>query len=195
MVLRKSSALCWLCPRRCNRGFTLIELVVVIIIMAVLSAIAVPSYTRLHARAKFDGGVQEVISLFRWAREMAVESGFETTVRFDQQSATFIATVQQMEPLMDAPTAVLEQQEREEQPITPPRIYEIGEDLAVADFQSYRESSTLESRQSFEDTLVRFLHDGSCDGARFVLVSSEGHRAIVEIAAPTGKPSIIEETE
>ena len=162
--------------------------------MAILSAVAVPSYTRLHARAQFDGSVQEVISLFRWARENAVETGLETSVRFDQQAATFIALTQSPEVITDAPTAVMEQQEQQEQSAIPPRVYELGEDIAVADFQSYRETLGNTSADSAGTATVRFRHDGSSDGARFLLYSSGGYRAMIEVGAATGKASLIEET-
>src|SRR5687767_13530923 len=87
-----------------RHGFTLIELVVVIIIMAVLSAVAVPSYTKLRDRSKFDGSVQDVITLYRWARDAAVESGLETTVRFDPSTATFVGIAEQPHILSDMPT-------------------------------------------------------------------------------------------
>jgi prepilin-type N-terminal cleavage/methylation domain-containing protein len=179
-----------------RRGFTLIELIVVIIIMAVLSAVAVPSYTRLRDRSKFDGSVQQIISLYRWAREAAVESGLETTVSFDQQTGSFIAVSEQPEVIADMPTTMLEQREQEQQHAAlPPRIYDLEEDLAVMDFQSYRPEDTFASNSGEAATTVRFRHDGSCDGGRLILVSASGYRAVIEIAAATGKPSIIEEME
>jgi hypothetical protein len=96
---------------------------------------------------------------------------------------------------MDAPTVLIEQQEEQEQALIPPRLYEIGQDIAVAEFQSYRDAASLNTTDSAARSTVRFRHDGSCDGARFLLVSSSGHRAMVEIAAATGKPSIVEELE
>ena len=195
-AFRRSHRLCSAAGRRTPlHAFTLIELIVVIIIMAVLSAVAVPSYTRLYARAKFDGSVQEVVSIFRWARETAVETGLDTTVRFDPQAAIFIASAQHPEPTTDAPTVVVEQQEEQTSQAFVPRTYEIGEDIAVSDFQSYRQSLGAASTDSAEASTVRYRHDGSCDGARFLLSSSGGHRAMLEIAAATGKPSIIEEQE
>jgi type II secretion system protein H len=179
-----------------RRGFTLIELIVVIIIMAVLSAVAVPSYMKLYARSKFDGSVQEIMSVCRWARDMAVETGLETIVRFDPQTETFIAAANQPEVLADMPTVMLEQREQQEQNAAPPpRIHALSEDLSIVDFQSYRPELSFASGSAESATVIRFRHDGSCDGGRFAIASDSGYRAIVEIAAATGKPSLIEDLQ
>ena len=119
----------------------------------------------------------------------------ETTVRFDPQAAALIATTQPPEMVADLPTALLEQQERQEQQVArPPQVFELGDDLAIVDFRTYRETESLSANDS-EGQTIRFRHDGSCDGGRFYLVSSKGHRAAIEIAAATGKPSVVEEME
>ena len=186
----------WSVVRRRSSGFTLIELVVVIIIMSVLSAIAVPSYSRLRDRSRFDGSVQDVITLYRWARDSAVESGLETTVRFDTQTATFMGITEQPQVLADMPTVMIEQQEQQGQQIArPPRVHTLGDDLAVVDFQTYRPEDTFASTGAEAASTIRFRPDGSCDGGRFRLIAASGYRAQIEIAAATGKPSIIEEFE
>ncbi len=185
----------WKVGRR-SSGFTLIELVVVIIIMAVLSAVAVPSYSRLRERSRFDRSVQDVITLYRWARDAAVESGLETTVRFDAQTATFMGSAEQPQVLADMPTVMIEQQEQQGQQIPrPPRVHELGDDLAVVDFQTYRPEDTVASTGAEAASTIRYRPDGSCDGGRFRLIAASGYRALIEIAAATGKPSIIEEFE
>src|SRR5687767_14141264 len=107
--------------------------------MAVLSAVVVPSYTRLLDRSRFDGSVQDVITLYRWARDAAVESGLETTVRFDPQMDTFIAIAEQPHLMTDMPTVMVEQQEEHGQQQAPaPRVHRLGEYLSVKEFQTYR---------------------------------------------------------
>lgn len=45
---------------RCNRGFTLIELMIVIAIIAILAAIAIAAYQDYVARSQVSGGLAEI---------------------------------------------------------------------------------------------------------------------------------------
>ena len=63
-----------------NKGFTLVELVVVIVLLGVLAAFAIPQFfnlTEYRERAAYD----EVAEALRYARQLAVASGCEVRVR------------------------------------------------------------------------------------------------------------------
>src|SRR4051794_29344581 len=70
-------------PARRRAGFTLIEMVVMIMIIAILSSVAVPAYHRFRARTQFEATVQKTVSLLAWARAAAIESNADAVVRYD----------------------------------------------------------------------------------------------------------------
>lgn len=66
-----------------KRGFTLIELIIIISIMAILMAIAVPATRSWRDSARNKEVAREVLSLLRHARSQAVTDSQEQTVNID----------------------------------------------------------------------------------------------------------------
>jgi type II secretory pathway pseudopilin PulG len=66
-----------------RRGFTLVGVVVVPLILAVVAAAAVPALVRPRDEADIDAAAQRIELLFRLARDSAVRAGVAVTVTFD----------------------------------------------------------------------------------------------------------------
>ncbi len=56
-----------------KRGFTLLDLIMVILIIGVLGAIVVPQYFSLTNEAKLDGAAAELVSALQYAGNLAVQ--------------------------------------------------------------------------------------------------------------------------
>lgn len=63
-----------------SKGFTLIELMVSIAIIALLSAIALPNMSNFLAKMRVDNEISEMQRLLLTARNMAINTGKNTTV-------------------------------------------------------------------------------------------------------------------
>jgi len=72
-----------------TRGFTLVELILVMMLLAVVTAIAVPSLSRSLRQRNLDGEAARLLALSEYARDEAVSQGVPMTVWIDPNAQRF----------------------------------------------------------------------------------------------------------
>lgn len=72
---------------RRQKGFTLIELMIVIVVMAILAAIAVPSYREYQAQSRHKGAVRQIASDLMAARMQAISENNWIALNIDNSHA------------------------------------------------------------------------------------------------------------
>ena len=68
------------CALRKQAGFTLIELMVTLSVLAILLAIAVPNYITFIQNARLTGQANDLVTALNYARSEAIKRGVRTTV-------------------------------------------------------------------------------------------------------------------
>jgi Tfp pilus assembly protein FimT len=166
-------------------------MIVLIIIIAVMSSLAVPTYSRFHDNMRFKQSVRSVIAVLQQARQSAIQNNSDATLSYDSRSGSFLVEVEVPDPGQDQPVALQESQDAASVPAA--RMTTLGEDVVVEEFQVLDKNTGALSMQSGAGPHITFHDDGTCDGARIVLVSSQGHREEIDVWPTTGRASIASE--
>lgn len=73
-----------------NRGFTLLELVVIVALMVVMASLAIPATSSWRQNAQYRQAAREAVSILRRARSIAVRQNQNTTVTVDLSNREYL---------------------------------------------------------------------------------------------------------
>ncbi|MCK5783658.1 MAG: GspH/FimT family protein [Desulfobacterales bacterium] len=73
-----------------NKGFSFIELVVVIVIIGLLSLVAAPGIMTWRAKAQFSKSTRDIFSFLQHARMKAIKTGVYCSITFDNSANSFL---------------------------------------------------------------------------------------------------------
>jgi general secretion pathway protein H len=86
---------------RRSSGYTLLELVLVLVVLAIVSAMAAPSLRGFGAGRKADEAASQFVSLTRWARTQAIADGCPYRIVIDAAAGTWRVQVQEIDTFID----------------------------------------------------------------------------------------------
>ncbi len=84
---QKDQASTW--PVRAERGFTLTEVIVVLALIAILTAISVPPFVQWMSNAKYRASARNVQSILRETRSKAINTNLEHRVEFESNNRRY----------------------------------------------------------------------------------------------------------
>ena len=76
-------------PGRSAKGFTLVELIIVMTMLAIVAAIAMPSLSRSMRQRNLDGEATRLLALTEYGRDEAVSQGVPMIVWIDAKSQRY----------------------------------------------------------------------------------------------------------
>lgn len=71
-----------------DRGFSMIELMIVIVIVGIMTSLAAPQFGKTYQRMKLKGAARDLSSDFRMARSQAISGKDQVGLYFDQATRT-----------------------------------------------------------------------------------------------------------
>ncbi len=172
------------------QGFTLIELVVIIVIIATVASIVVPSYSHFWERTRFQGVVRDITELFADARERAVNKDTTVSVHFDTQMQTFVLETNPLQPQKELPVAFTSGEDTTLQDKATPgskRGYQLREGTVITAFSLGNSGAVTSSAGNLTAESLHFHSDGTNEGARVSIINENGYAATIKVFPTTGQ--------
>ena len=176
-----------------RRAFTLIELMVVILMVAVMASIVVPAYNRYYAKSQFENTARQVQDIFAFAREQAITRDTTVTVTYDPQNHAFQAQVAQAQPQTDLPVALsgtVNSDGTSTQSGETQKSARLGADVNVASFSvssNPNANASAPTTGTGSSNQLNFLPDGTVEGATLEITSADGYSAQYQLWPATGR--------
>ncbi len=135
-----------------EKGFTLIELVIVLILMSLSAALVMPSLARVSGTLELKSGAKKIAAILRYCRSEAVQKGKVQQVLFDTERRELRVT-------QESPDIKKEEQNK----TSAPKTYPIPGGIQI------KEVKTGSGPGPGETPVVEFYPNGGSNGASIVL--------------------------
>jgi len=188
-----------------RRGFTLIELMVVLTILVLLAGLVAPSFTRQYHEAKLRSTVRDLVALMQYARSQAVVEGTTYRLNIDRDGGRVWVTYyetesedtsRETEPQFVEDETILGASRTLPDGVTIREVQLGDEALAQLSDEALEQINALSNRLNEEGTpFIAFAPSGTTDGARILLENEYEDRLAVTLDAITGRPEVLEEDE
>lgn len=187
--------------RRAHGGFTLLEILLVVVIVGVAAAVAMPMFARSFRGAKLRNSVRLVLTVHRHAQTKAVLGQRYTAILFDTRKGTLemvdqgqagekkdlffgtVGTESGAPPAqMGAVTTGAEAQAGETPDLKPVLERRLEEGVTIRSFRG---------GQDIEDIhYVSYYPNGMCEAYQLELGDDEGRTVRIRVDAVTGKAKV-----
>jgi len=172
-----------------RRGFTLIEVLMVVVIIVIATAIAIPSFTRSFRGAKLRASTRAIVSASRYARSRAVLQQVQAVLLFDTELATIevitigSANTSENKFLNDTPA-----DEEEGQPAVESRLKKTMEpDVRIVSVTSDSPDGLMEIDGIYS---AIYYPNGLCDQYTVELEDDQQKRVLIEVDPLSGKSAV-----
>ena len=160
--------------RRATDGFTLVELILVVLVLAILASIAVPAMSRSHIQIELRAAAENLVGALRYAQSMAVRNGSPFAVHLSPQDNSFYVAdmVSPSQPVQDPFT------------MKPYRV----------DYSTHRLFEGVKLAATSLQSPVQFDSLGSPSGGGWVELQIGDERIRIELAVVTGRITVTQPT-
>lgn len=183
-----------------KRGFTMLELLLVVVIILIASGLAVPSFIRSYRGAKLRTSARAVVMSHRYARAMAVLKQTDVAILYDVKKNNIeivsVASTAQGErdrflESRDGRTGVARVDEAAEEESAAPeaviteQVRALADGVRIEDFES-------EKVHAEKDGIywVRYFQNGMCDPYELTLRDEYEKAATIEVDPISGKAMV-----
>ena len=197
MMNRRQLCCTWPCRARTRRGFTLIEVLLVVMIIGVASAIAFPYFVKSIHGNRLQAAARTVAQIGRYARTMAVLEQRRMTVTFHFDSSTVSMDAQAKAtapeaaatPATNAPASaqnesasgMADEPAPAPVPAGTPRLQRVLEGVHIEEVRRGEEESVREGTAAIE-----YRANGTCTAYEVKLGDAQGNRLTIKVDTLSG---------
>jgi prepilin-type N-terminal cleavage/methylation domain-containing protein len=178
-----------------RRGFTLIEVLLVVVIILIATAVAIPSFTKSFKGAKIRAATRVIVMSSRYARSVAVLQQVDTAVLYDAELGTveIISIKDNSNPasrfLNEATDGTMQDGDKEAPTVTSLLKRNLEEGVRIVSVESEDSENGVEEVDGIY--VARYYSNGMCDEYSVELEDDSGKRVRMTVDPLSGK-SVVE---